>query len=165
MGDLPSIFPARLFTAGGWWALLPQPRIWTTSGSPVKRPGDASVVKTGDNCVMFLDQEKLNANESPIGLRISAVLLAALGCLFVLYVLMFGLLLSVSVFRRLQSQVLESENPRSLLTLVMGVVVTAGLTYLCFRAAGALRNARRWGRLRRNRVRPVAFIVQCHVPL
>jgi hypothetical protein len=103
--------------------------------------------KTGDNCVMFLSEQQLNDDnygKSPFGLRISAILLAALGCVFALYVLLFGLLLGLSLIHRWQGHVPALDRRDSLLTLFMVVAVTAAFAYLCFRAAAALRNAQRW---------------------
>ncbi len=50
----------------------------------------------------------------------------------------------VSLVRRWQGHVPALDRRDSLLTLLMVVAVTAAITYLCFRAAAALRNARRW---------------------
>jgi hypothetical protein len=91
--------------------------------------------------------EELNTNNdrtSLLGLRISAGLLAALGCLFALYVLLFSLLLGASVVRRWQGHLPASDKSSSFLTLLIVVATTAALTYLCFSAAAALRNAQRW---------------------
>ncbi len=96
---------------------------------------------------MYLSERQLNDDNygmSPFGLRISAVLLVALGCVFALYVLFFGLLLGLSFISRWQGHVPESAKRDSLPTLLMVIAVTATFTYLCFRAAAALRNARRW---------------------
>jgi hypothetical protein len=100
-----------------------------------------------DNCGMFLDQSQLNMNDdrtSPLGLRISAFLLAASGCLFALYALMSGALLSVFAVRGWQNHVPKLDKPSSLLILLMSLAINTALTYLCFRAAAALLNARRW---------------------
>jgi hypothetical protein len=81
---------------------------------------------------------------SPIGLRISAGLLVVLGWIFALYVLFFGLLLGVSIVRHWQGHAPASDKPSWFFTLLIGVATTAAVTYLCFRAAAALRNAQRW---------------------
>jgi hypothetical protein len=55
---------------------------------------------------MFLDEQQLttsNDQTSLFGLRISAGLLAALGCLFALYALLFGLVLFRFWQRRAQT--------------------------------------------------------------
>jgi hypothetical protein len=82
---------------------------------------------------------------SLLGLRISAGLLAALGCLFALYVALFTVLLGASVVRRWQGHLPASDKSTSfLIPLIFVAATAAALTYLCFRAAAALRNAQRW---------------------
>jgi hypothetical protein len=96
---------------------------------------------------MFLNEQELNANNDRtdlLGLRISAGLLAVLGCVFALYVLLFSLLLGAYVVRCLQGNLSSLANLSSILTLFIIIAVTAALTYLCFRAASALCNAERW---------------------
>jgi hypothetical protein len=98
--------------------------------------------KTGDNCVMFFEQTTLhndNDQTSLFGLKISSGLLAALGCLFALYALLFGLVLFRFWQRRAQTL-----DKRDLFFFLLSFAITTALTYLCFRAAAALRNARRW---------------------
>src|SRR5450631_3603258 len=84
-----------------------------------------------DNCGMFLDQSQLNMNDdrtSPLGLRISAFLLAASGCLFALYALMSGALLSVFAVRGWQNHVPKLDKPSSLLILLMSLAINTALT-------------------------------------
>jgi multisubunit Na+/H+ antiporter MnhB subunit len=97
--------------------------------------------KTGDNCVMFLDEPLTTSSDRTdlFGLRISAGLLAALGCLFALYALLFGFVLFPFWQRRTQAL-----DKRDLFFFLLSFAIAAALTYLCFRAAAALRNARRW---------------------
>jgi len=77
-----------------------------------------------------------NDQNDLLGLRISAVLLVLLGCLFGLYALICGLVICVSVIRHAHA----SEMPFWLLALC----ITCALTYLCIRAAKGLREAQRW---------------------
>ena len=91
---------------------------------------------------MFLDEQQLTTSGDRtglFGLRISAGLLAAFGCLFALYALMFGLVLIRFWQRRAQAL-----DKRDLLLFLLSFAIAAAFTYLCFRAAAALSNARRW---------------------
>ena len=91
---------------------------------------------------MFLDEQHLTTSSDRtglFGLRISAGLLVALGCLFALYALLFGL--TPIRFWQLHAQALDK---RDLFFFLLSFAITAALTYLCFRAAAALNNERRW---------------------
>jgi hypothetical protein len=96
---------------------------------------------------MFLSGNERIANNDPvdrIGLRISAGLLVVLGAIFGFYVLFFAIVLFVEALRHWQGRQFAFNQVSSLLVQLIGVAVTAALTYLCFRAAAALRLARRW---------------------
>jgi heme/copper-type cytochrome/quinol oxidase subunit 4 len=77
--------------------------------------------------------------EPPFGLRASAVMLIAFGCFLGLYVLVFVVLFVVSIVRA--SRVQEHSDIAS---SFLAFIVAASLTYLCFRAAAALRRSKRW---------------------
>ncbi len=78
-------------------------------------------------------------------LRFSAGLLVALGCLWALYALLFFSLLVIAGVRALQGRSHPASDARFLLTSTSVIVIASGLTWLCIRAAKALRDARRWG--------------------
>lgn len=78
-----------------------------------------------------------------VGLRVSAGLLAAVGCVFALYPLGFAAMLCVFFVQRMTGQALTF-RPESWRLMVVGLCVTAPMTYLIFRAASALRNRSRW---------------------
>ncbi len=77
--------------------------------------------------------------ETPFGLRVSAVLLIAFGCFLGLYVPFYAALFIVSIVHGSRVHG-HSDNVSSLIVSV----VAGTLTYLCFRAAAALRQSRRW---------------------
>lgn len=54
-------------------------------------------------------------------------------------------MLVIAVVRALQGRVHNASDARFLLTSTLIVVITSGLSWLCIRAARALRQARRWG--------------------
>ncbi len=78
-------------------------------------------------------------------LRFSAGLLVALGCLWGLYALLFSSLLGIAGVRALQGRAHLASDARFLLTSLFVVVIASGFTWLCVRAAKALREGRRWG--------------------
>ena len=78
-----------------------------------------------------------------VGLRISAGLLVAVGCVIALYPVGFAAMLCVFSIQRMTGQALTF-RPESWRLMVVGLCVTAPITYLIFRAASALRNSRRW---------------------
>jgi hypothetical protein len=80
-----------------------------------------------------------------LGLKVSAGLLVALGCLWGLYAMFFAALLAVTGVRAWKGHVYSPSNLRWLGTSLLLVLIMAALTLLCIRAAKALRNARRWG--------------------
>ena len=84
----------------------------------------------------YYDPTTENNQKDLPGLRISAVLLILLGCLFVLYALLCGLIICLSVIRHAHA----SEMPLWLLTLCL----LCALSYLCYRAAKGLHKAQRW---------------------
>ncbi len=96
---------------------------------------------------MFLDMNvsiTKNNQKDLLGLRISAGLLVALGCLLGIYVLFFGFILSISAVRHLHGYPPTLDRPNWFLSLVIIIGTTSALTYLCFRAAAGLRDAQRW---------------------
>ena len=81
---------------------------------------------------------------TPLGVRLSAGLLTALACLFGFYTAFFSLLF-VILFRRSHNS--TSGWERTLVGLTATIVGTAGLSFLGFRAASALRQFRKkWAR-------------------
>jgi hypothetical protein len=96
---------------------------------------------------MFMDNSVLitkNDQKDLIGLRISAGLLIAMGCLIGLYVPFFVLMLGVSVVRHLHGHPPATDKPNWFLNVSIAICTASALTYLCFRAAAGLYNARRW---------------------
>jgi len=96
---------------------------------------------------MFLSGNERNANDAPadlVGLRISAGLLVVLGCIFGIYVLFFAIVLFVEALRHWRDHQFAFNQAASLLVQLIVIAVSAALTYLCFRAAAALRLAQRW---------------------
>lgn len=79
-----------------------------------------------------------------LGLKFSAGLLVALGCLWGLYAVFFTVILGVAGVRAWEGQP-HSPNARWLMTSFLIAIITSALTWLCIRAAQALREARRWG--------------------
>lgn len=82
---------------------------------------------------------------SLLGLRVSAGLLVALGCLWGFYALFFSVLFAVTGARDWTGHFVAPNDPRSLLKEFFAVIILCSLTWLCLKAAGALRAARRWG--------------------
>lgn len=95
---------------------------------------------------MEFKAEITHEEEQPelVGLRISAGLVAAVGCVFALYPICDAAMLCVLTIQRMTGQALTF-RPESWRVMVAGLCVTAPLTYLIFRAASALRERRRWG--------------------
>ncbi len=77
-----------------------------------------------------------------LGLRISAGLLVALGCLWAFYAVFSAVALGLTGERAWKGNAHSSGNLRYLLLTVM--ILTA-LTWISFRAAAVLRNGYRWG--------------------
>jgi len=88
----------------------------------------------------FLTDE---APEESVGLRISAGLLAGVGCVFTLYPVGFAGMLVVLAVQVLTGRT-PTFRPQSWLLMLVGLCVTAPITYLIFRAASALRERQRW---------------------
>jgi uncharacterized membrane protein len=80
-----------------------------------------------------------------LGLKFSAGLLVALGCLWGLYAILFASMLVIAGVRALQGRAHNVSDARFLLTSALVIVITSALTWLCIRAAKALREARQWG--------------------
>lgn len=80
-----------------------------------------------------------------LGLRFSAGLLVALGCLWCLYAVFFAVILGVEGVRAWRGQLHNPSNAHWFLTSFLLAVLMCALTWLCIRAARALREARRWG--------------------
>ena len=78
-----------------------------------------------------------------VGLRISAGLLACVGCIFAIYPLGFAVMLIVLAFQLLTGRA-SIFRPQSWLLMLVGMCVSAAITYLIFCAASALRNKQRW---------------------
>jgi F0F1-type ATP synthase membrane subunit c/vacuolar-type H+-ATPase subunit K len=94
------------------------------------------------------DAENLDsANERTnlLGVRVSAGLLVALGCLWGFYALFFVVMMGIAGVRAWKSHAYTPDNPRWFATLLLVVIIMTALTWLCLRAAAALRDARRWG--------------------
>ncbi len=77
------------------------------------------------------------------GLRISAGLLAGVGCVFAIYPIGFALLLIVLAIQLLTRQ-FSTLRSESWPLMLVGMCVSAGITYLIFYAASALRKKQRW---------------------
>jgi hypothetical protein len=84
-----------------------------------------------------------DAPEKSVGLRISAGLLAGVGCVFALYPVVFAVMLIVLAVQLLTGRA-PVFRPESWLLMLVGMCVTAPITYLIFHAASALRERRRW---------------------
>ena len=80
-----------------------------------------------------------------LGLRVSAGLLVALGCLWCLYAVFFAVILGVEGVRAWRGQLHNPSDAHWFLTSFLLVILMCALTWLCIRAARALREARRWG--------------------
>jgi len=81
---------------------------------------------------------------SPLGIRFSAGLLFAFGMLWGLYALLFAGLFCVFGYRLWGNHVANRQDWHWLVGSLIAMAVSGGLTYLCFRAGAALREARRW---------------------
>jgi len=79
------------------------------------------------------------------GLKFSAGLLGALGCLWGLYAVLFVAMSVVAGVRAWEGRLRGPSDAHFLLTSILIVIITSALTWLCIRAARALREARRWG--------------------
>jgi hypothetical protein len=79
------------------------------------------------------------------GVRVSAVLLTVLGCIIGMYPPFYMIFLGVIVFKLSHSHFIGPGQQHLLVTLPLVIFATAALSYLCFRAASALRRAHRWG--------------------
>jgi hypothetical protein len=89
--------------------------------------------------------DSANERTSLLGVRVSAGLLVALGCLWGFYALFFIAILGITGVRTWKSPASTPDNPRRFATLLVAVITMTALTWLCVRAAAALRDARRWG--------------------
>jgi hypothetical protein len=99
-----------------------------------------------DSNASFAAQDTKGTDESDLpGLKFSAGLLVALGCLWGLYAVLFASMLVIAGVRALQGGVHTGSDVRFLLTSILIVAITSAFTWLCIRAARALRQARRWG--------------------
>ncbi|MDP9040096.1 MAG: hypothetical protein M3O02_12630 [Acidobacteriota bacterium] len=75
--------------------------------------------------------------EELVGLRISAGLLAGVGCVFAIYPIGFAVMLIVLAVQFLTGGG-SIFRPQSWLSMLLGMCITAPITYLIFRAASAL---------------------------
>jgi hypothetical protein len=89
--------------------------------------------------------EPSTQSESLRGVQFSAGLLVALGSLWGIYAVFFAVIFGVTGVRAWRGHGDSSSSPRSLATSLLVVILMIALTWLCLRAAAALRNARRWG--------------------
>lgn len=89
--------------------------------------------------------ELTNERASLLGVRVSAVLLVALGCLWGFYAIFFVVILGMTGVRAWEGRAHDVGNFVGPLHYFFVVVVMTALTWLCLRAAAALRDARRWG--------------------
>ncbi|MBB5344509.1 hypothetical protein [Tunturibacter empetritectus] len=78
-----------------------------------------------------------------VGLRVSAGLLASVGCIFAIYPLGFALLLIVLAIQVLTGRA-STLRPQSWPLMLIGMCVSAAITYLIFCAASALRKRQLW---------------------
>ena len=90
-------------------------------------------------------RDSTNERTSLLGVRVSAGLLVALGCLWGFYALFFVAILGITGVRAWKSHASSLDNPRRFATLLLVVIIMTALTWLCVRAAAALRDARQWG--------------------
>jgi len=84
-----------------------------------------------------------DAPEELVGLRISAGLLAGVGCVFAIYPIGFAVLLVVLAFQLITGRA-SILRPQSWLLMLAGLCISTAVTYLIFRAASALRERQRW---------------------
>jgi hypothetical protein len=85
------------------------------------------------------------ADETLLGLKVSAGLLAAFGCLLGFYGVVCGVVLGVTGIGSWRGHAYSSSNLRWLAASILIVLFTASLTWLCIRGAKALYESRRWG--------------------
>jgi uncharacterized membrane protein YhaH (DUF805 family) len=90
-------------------------------------------------------QDSANERTGLLGVRVSAGLLVALGCLWGLYALFSIVLLGITGVRAWKSHASAPGDLHRFAALLLVVVIMTGLTWLCVRAAAALLDARRWG--------------------
>jgi hypothetical protein len=84
--------------------------------------------------------------ETPLlGLRISAGLLVALGCLWGFYAIFSAVILGLAGVRAWKGNVYSPGNLRLFATLLLTVIILTALAWISFRAAAALRDGSRWG--------------------
>jgi hypothetical protein len=84
-------------------------------------------------------------DETLLGLKVSAGLLAAFGCLSGFYGVLFGVVLGVTEVRAWRGHIYSPSNLRWFATSILIVIFTSALTWLCIRGAKALYESRRWG--------------------
>jgi hypothetical protein len=89
--------------------------------------------------------DSANERRSLLGVRVSAGLLVALGCLWGFYALFFIVILGITGVRAWKSHASAPDGLRRLATLLLVVIIMTALTWLCVKAAAALRDVRRWG--------------------
>src|SRR5258707_15863897 len=91
-----------------------------------------------DSNASFAAQDTKGTDESDLpGLKFSAGLLVALGCLWGLYAVLFASMLVIAGVRALQGGVHTGSDVRFLLTSILIVAITSAFTWLCIRAARA----------------------------
>jgi hypothetical protein len=89
---------------------------------------------------------ELTTEETPLlGLRISAGLLVALGCLWGFYAIFSAVILGLTGVRAWKGNVYSPGNLRLFASLLLTVIILTTLTWISFRAAAALRDGSRWG--------------------
>jgi hypothetical protein len=88
---------------------------------------------------------KAAEHTSLLGLKVSAGLLVALGCLWGLYAVFFAVIFGVTGVRAWKGHVYSPSNTRWFATSILIVIIMGALTWLCIRAAKALYDSRRWG--------------------
>lgn len=83
----------------------------------------------------------LRERETLTGVRLSAGLLVGLGVLLGIYVPFYSFMLAEFIYWRLS----KTPHPdRQLTPVVLAILGTAALSFLCFRAGAALNRSRRW---------------------
>ncbi len=82
--------------------------------------------------------------EARMRLRVSAIMLAVLGCFFAVYVPFLLAILGVLLFRILAGYPMPQDTPRVMSVSLAACTVTALLAFLCIRAGAALLALRRW---------------------
>ena len=79
------------------------------------------------------------------GVKFSAGLLIALGCVWALYAVLGLVIAGVGAIRLWGQRSLSYSDVRMLLATIAFELIMGALTWLCIKAAKALRDARRWG--------------------